>query len=102
MDGNSKGQEVTQSFTEDARSFTERGAREEEKIDVASGILFWQAWYMPYFDFIYTNADIIRAAAYINARWDDQAMWGPPYASGYWGNTRIQAMKPFSSNGKMK
>lgn len=51
----------------------------------------WEAWFVPYFDFIYSNADIIRAITYINARWDDQPMWASPYADGYWGDSRVQA-----------
>lgn len=27
----------------------------------------------------------------INANWDSQPMWGPPYANGYWGDTRVNA-----------
>lgn len=27
----------------------------------------------------------------INANWDSQRMWGPPYANGYWGDTRVNA-----------
>lgn len=66
-------------YSLDGHSYTARTA-----IDI------WQEWFVPYFDFIDENADVIRAVAYINARWDDQMMWGPPYTSGYWGDTRIQ------------
>lgn len=51
----------------------------------------WTEWYEPLLSFIDANRDLIGAFAYINARWDDQPMWGPPYASGYWGDSRIQA-----------
>lgn len=51
--------------------------------------LLWQTWYQPFFDFIYTNSDVIRAVAYINVDWDSQPMW-----SGHedrWGDSRVQA-----------
>lgn len=53
----------------------------------------WLEWYQPYFDFIETNKDVIRAVAYINANWDQQRMWGEPYSGGYWGNTQLQENK---------
>lgn len=51
----------------------------------------WSEWYAPLFAFIDEHRDVIGALAYINAHWDAQAMWGKPYASGYWGDSRIQA-----------
>ena len=60
----------------------------------------WQAWYQPYFDFIYANNDVIRAVAYINTHWDSQGMWqctkgiaagSPGCPQGNWGDSRIQA-----------
>lgn len=51
----------------------------------------WNEWYVPYFNYIYNNADVIRAACYINANWDTQALWGPDYSGGYWGDSRIEA-----------
>ena len=50
----------------------------------------WKNWYKPFFGFIAKNKNIIRAVAYINANWDKQAMWGPPYNGGYWGNSQVQ------------
>lgn len=51
----------------------------------------WEAWFAPLFELMDENRDVIRALAYINCHWDAQAMWGPPYNSGYWGDTRLQA-----------
>jgi hypothetical protein len=51
----------------------------------------WNGWFQPLFDYMRDNDDVIRGLAYINARWDDQEMWGAPYASGYWGDTRVEA-----------
>ena len=51
----------------------------------------WLEWYVPLFSFIDANRDLIGAFAYINAHWDSQPMWAKPYASGYWGDSRIQA-----------
>ncbi|GAB5519938.1 MAG: hypothetical protein RhofKO_21890 [Rhodothermales bacterium] len=49
----------------------------------------WGEWYAPFFDLIHTNADVIRAVAYINADWHSQAMWGPNGGNGYWGDSRV-------------
>ena len=51
----------------------------------------WRAWYEPLFRLMNDNRDIVRALAYINCDWDAQPMWGPPYAAGYWGDSRLQA-----------
>lgn len=51
----------------------------------------WRAWYEPYFAFIRAHHDQIAAVAYINANWNAQPMWTAPYASGYWGDSRIEA-----------
>ncbi|SHG87382.1 glycoside hydrolase family 26 protein [Ferrimonas marina] len=51
----------------------------------------WQLWYQPFFDYIAEHQAQIRAVAYINVRWDDQGLWAPPYASGYWGDSRVEA-----------
>lgn len=60
----------------------------------------WRRWYEPYFDFIYSNKDIIRSVAYINTDWDSQKMWEckpggrageDGCAGGNWGDSRIQA-----------
>jgi hypothetical protein len=52
-----------------------------------TGSSSWQTWFAPFFDYIHTNADVIRAVAYINVDWDSQAMW-----SGQgWGDSRVQS-----------
>jgi len=51
----------------------------------------WDYWFEPMFDYMRTNDDVIDALAYINVNWDAQGMWGPPYESGYWGDTRVEA-----------
>ena len=50
----------------------------------------WDYWFAPLFELLHSNQDTIRALAYINADWDSQAMWGPPYESGFWGDTRLE------------
>lgn len=50
----------------------------------------WAAWFGPLFEFMEEHRDVIRALAYINANWDAQVMWGPPYNSGYWGDSRLE------------
>ena len=51
----------------------------------------WSEWFAPLFAYAAANADVVRAIAYIGVDWDRQPMWGPPYANGYWGDTRLQA-----------
>ena len=50
----------------------------------------WDHWFAPLFELISDNDDVIRALAYINVHWDSQGMWGPPYESGYWGDSRLE------------
>lgn len=50
----------------------------------------WNEWFAPFFSYIYSNYDVIKAVAYINADWDSQAKWAPPYPEGYWGDSRVQ------------
>ena len=50
----------------------------------------WEHWFAPLFKLLDDNKDVIHVLAYINADWDSQAMWGPPYASGFWGDSRLE------------
>lgn len=51
----------------------------------------WDAWYVPFFAYLSANRDVVRAIAYINCDWDVQDLWNPPYESGFWGDTRLEA-----------
>jgi hypothetical protein len=51
----------------------------------------WSEWFVPFFEYIHKNKDVVKMVAYINVNWDAQQMWGPPYAQGYWGDSRVQA-----------
>ena len=44
-------------------------------------------WFIPYFEHVLENQDVIKAISYINADWPSQVMWK---RSG-WKDTRIQA-----------
>ncbi len=57
----------------------------------------WNEWYAPYFDYIESNADVIKAISYINADWDSQGLWDNPYENGYWGDSRIQVNETLES-----
>ncbi len=50
----------------------------------------WNEWFVNYFNYIDQHKDLIKVAAYINADWDSQSLWAPPYGMGYWGDTRVQ------------
>ena len=54
----------------------------------------WNEWFVPYFTYLEKNKDVIKVVAYINCNWDAEAMWGPPYKMGYWGDTRVE-VNPF-------
>lgn len=51
----------------------------------------WDYWFAPLFDYMEANRDVVDALAYINADWDSQPMWGPPYAGGFWGDSRLES-----------
>lgn len=55
--------------------------------------VIWQEWFDPLFRFVLANRDLVGALAYINCNWDSQGMWGPPYVSGYWGDSRVSTGK---------
>ena len=50
----------------------------------------WEHWFAPTFQLLNDNRDVIHIIAYINADWDSQEMWGPPYPNGFWGDTRLE------------
>lgn len=56
-----------------------------------SSAQIWDEWYAPLFAWMNANTDVVRGFAYINVDWDSQPMWGPPYANGFWGDSRLQA-----------
>ena len=66
------------------------GPSGDGRIDMTSEEL-WDHWFAPLFELMNANSDVIHALAYINADWDSQRMWGPPYESGFWGDTRLEA-----------
>jgi hypothetical protein len=51
----------------------------------------FERWFEPFFDFVHQHTDVIRGVSYINSDWDTQRQWGPPYANGYFGDSRVQA-----------
>jgi len=51
----------------------------------------WEYWFEPLFELLEKNRDVIHALAYINVDWDSQEMWGPPYAQGFWGDSRLES-----------
>lgn len=51
----------------------------------------WDEWYANIFKFMDDNLDIVKAVSYINANWNTQTLWAPPYPSGYWGDGRVEA-----------
>ena len=59
------------------------------KVDMSDDEI-WDHWFAPLFALLDDNRDVIHALAYINADWDSQEMWGPPYESGFWGDTRLE------------
>jgi len=56
----------------------------------------WSAFYGPMFELMNENSDVIHALAYINVDWDAQSMWGEPYESGYWGDSRVETNQELS------
>jgi len=58
----------------------------------------WKEWYDPFFKWIRKNGDVVKGVSYINANWDSQQMWGPPYQQGYWGDSRIEVNEKIREN----
>ncbi|MEM6533517.1 MAG: hypothetical protein AAF654_12910 [Myxococcota bacterium] len=50
----------------------------------------WRLWYAPLFETLRRNGDVVRGFAYINANWDEQALWASPFPNGYWGDSRLE------------
>lgn len=65
------------------------GAPGENRISMSDDEI-WHHWFAPTFELLHNNRDVIHVFAYINADWDSQPMWGPPYTSGFWGDTRLE------------
>ncbi|WP_295895720.1 glycosyl hydrolase [uncultured Vibrio sp.] len=47
----------------------------------------WDNWFAPFLSHLEKNKDVIGIIAYINANWDEQAMW----KGQGWGDTRLQS-----------
>jgi len=61
----------------------------------------WDEWFVPYFNFIYDNSDVIRHVTYINVNWeDDTDKFGPGsnYAEGYWGRAGVHVNSTIANN----
>ena len=58
----------------------------------------WNEWFVPFFTYIRDNDDVIKAVSYINADWDTQGLWAPPYSQGFWGDTRVEANGTITNN----
>ena len=57
----------------------------------------WSLYYAPLFAWMDDNKDVVRALAYINVDWDSQPMWGAPYDSGFWGDSRLETNPELAS-----
>jgi hypothetical protein len=66
-------------FSRDGLSFAPRTSRQ-----------IWDEWYLPLFQLVHANSDVVRAVAYINVEWNAQLIWGNG-SNGYWGDSRIEA-----------
>lgn len=61
----------------------------EDRVDMSDEEI-WAYWFAPLFALLEDNRDVVHGLAYINADWDSQPMWGPPYDSGFWGDSRLE------------
>jgi hypothetical protein len=55
------------------------------KVPVTDMVLWYQNW------FNWIAQHNVQLVSYIDAFWDNQPMWGPPYVHEYWGDARVQA-----------
>ncbi|MDH3620609.1 MAG: glycosyl hydrolase [Gammaproteobacteria bacterium] len=65
------------------------GESASNRVDMSNKEI-WDHWFAPLFALMNDNRDVIHVLAYINVDWDSQAMWGPPYANGFWGDSRLE------------
>ena len=77
-------------------TYSDDGRRFKSK----TSLQIWSEWYQPYYNFLYNNQDVMRGAAYINADWNSQPMWGFPYTNGYWGDSRVHINTTILANWK--
>jgi hypothetical protein len=43
--------------------------------DTAQANHAWESWFIPFFNTIHENQDVVKAISYINVNWPSQAMW---------------------------
>jgi len=68
-------------------------ATPQRNLSLGDAAAHWDAWFAPFFTHIHANADMIKAVAYINTRWFDQAGWGVG-----WGDSRVQIRPEIKAN----
>lgn len=74
----------------DLDELTFSGPTDGVEFESKSADQIWEEWFGPFFQYIHSNGDVIRAVAYINADWNSQSMWQPGGSNGYWGDSRVQ------------
>jgi hypothetical protein len=68
-------------------------ATPQRNLSLGDATTHWNTWFAPFFTHIHANADMIKAVAYINTRWFDQAGWGAG-----WGDSRVQIRPEIKAN----
>lgn len=68
-------------------------ATPQRNLSLGDTTTHWNTWFAPFFTHIHNNADMIKAVAYINTRWFDQAGWGVG-----WGDSRVQIRPEIKAN----
>ena len=68
-------------------------ATPQRNLSLGDPVVHWNTWFAPFFTHIHANADMIKAVAYINTRWFDQAGWGAG-----WGDSRVQIRPEIKAN----
>lgn len=91
-----QGYDVSAATNSNISSIWDGAAGQNTRSLSAQGV--WDEWFAAYFGFIRDNADVIQATSYINANWDTQGLWGPPYTEGYWGDGRVESNSVISNN----
>jgi hypothetical protein len=60
-------------------------ATPQRNLSLGDPVQHWNTWFAPFFTHVRSNADVVKAVAYINTRWFDQPAWGAG-----WGDSRVQ------------
>ncbi len=67
--------EASPTITDPSKPFDSGETLETQLSDPKQAEQAWQEWFLPFFDAIEENSDVVKAVHYINCHWDSHRMW---------------------------